>query len=310
MALDTHRDEQVRIVPYNPAWPARFESEKELLERAIGQWVTGGIHHVGSTAVPGLAAKPVIDVLVGVRDLPSSRACFDELAKLGYHYAPYRSEEMHWFCKPSRAHRTYHLHMVSTSSHRYRAELTFRDVLRTRPDLAERYEGLKYELAAKYRSDREGYTDAKHDFVAEVLALSARADEVTQVTQEVAAWARSRQDIAAVALIGSWSRDAGRTDSDVDLILLSDEPTYYAEHDDWLSTFGNPPVARRQQWGVVAERRVRRTSGLEVEFGIAPPSWANTDPVDPGTRKVVQDGLRILADPRGLLAELVATLGA
>lgn len=174
MALDAHRDEQVRIVPYDPAWPARFTSEKELLEGAIAQWVTGAIHHVGSTAVPGLAAKPVIDVLVGVADLPSSRACFHQLAKLDYHYAPYRSEEMHWFCKPSPARRTHHVHMVPTGSHRYRAELAFRDALRTRRDLAERYEGLKRELAARYRNDREAYTEAKRDFIAEVLALSAR----------------------------------------------------------------------------------------------------------------------------------------
>ena len=173
MALDMHTDEQLRIVPYDPAWPARFMSEKELLEDAIGQRVTGGIHHVGSTAVPGLAAKPVIDVLVGVEDLPSSRASFHQLAKLDYHYAPYRSEEMHWFCKPSPAHRTHHLHMVPTASHRYRAELAFRDALRVRPDLAKRYEALKYELAARYRNDREAYTEAKHDFIAEVLALSA-----------------------------------------------------------------------------------------------------------------------------------------
>jgi len=83
-------NEPVRIVPYDASWPARFEAEKTLLRGAIGRWVTGGIHHVGSTAVPGLAAKPVIDILVGVEDLPSSRGCFAELEKLGYHYAPYR----------------------------------------------------------------------------------------------------------------------------------------------------------------------------------------------------------------------------
>ena len=69
-------DEPIRIVSYDPSWPTRFQHEKTLLERAIGAWITGGVHHVGSTAVSGLAAKPVIDILVGVHDLVCSRDCF------------------------------------------------------------------------------------------------------------------------------------------------------------------------------------------------------------------------------------------
>jgi GrpB-like predicted nucleotidyltransferase (UPF0157 family) len=132
--------------------------------------VSGGIHHVGSTAVPGLAAKPVIDILVGVEDLPSSRACFGVLAELSYQYAPYRAEEMHWFCKPSPARRTHHLHLVPTGSRRYREELAFRDLLRARPGLAENYQTLKRRLAVEYRDDRAAYTDAKGTFIARALA--------------------------------------------------------------------------------------------------------------------------------------------
>ena len=161
----------VRVVPYEDSWPAGFDAEKAQLETAIGRWVTGGIHHVGSTAVPGLAAKPVIDILVGVEDLPSSRACFGELATLRYRYAPYRTDEMHWFCKPSPAHRTHHLHLVPTGSQRYRHELAFRDILRARPDVAERYQRLKQRLAAEHRNDREAYTEAKQSFIIEALAL-------------------------------------------------------------------------------------------------------------------------------------------
>lgn len=83
-------DEPVRVVAYGPTWPARFEAERSVLEAAIGDWVVAGIHHVGSTAVPGLAAKPIIDILVGARGLASSRGCSDQLAKIGYLYAPYR----------------------------------------------------------------------------------------------------------------------------------------------------------------------------------------------------------------------------
>jgi GrpB-like predicted nucleotidyltransferase (UPF0157 family) len=88
-------DEPVHVVPDDPTWPARFEAERSLLEAAIGDRVVAGIHHVGSTAVTGLAAKPVIDILVGVRDLASSRACFEPLATIGYLYAPHRADEMH-----------------------------------------------------------------------------------------------------------------------------------------------------------------------------------------------------------------------
>ena len=96
-------EEPIRLVAADPAWPARFEVERAALEDAIGEWVDGGIHHVGSTAVPGLEAKPTIDILVGVRDLETARACFEPLASLGYHYAPYLPTEMHWFCKPDPA---------------------------------------------------------------------------------------------------------------------------------------------------------------------------------------------------------------
>jgi hypothetical protein len=102
--------------PYAPAWWKWFAVEEEMLDQAIREWVTGGIHHVGSTAVAGLAAKPVVDILVGVTDLTSSLECFDRLAELNYQYAPHRVEEMHWFCKPDPAHRTHHLHLVPTGS--------------------------------------------------------------------------------------------------------------------------------------------------------------------------------------------------
>jgi GrpB-like predicted nucleotidyltransferase (UPF0157 family) len=164
------RDEPVRIVPYDPAWPARFERERKLLEDAIGTWVSGGIHHVGSTAVPGLAAKPVIDILAGVRDLASSRACFEPLERLGYVYAPYRAGEMHWFCKPHPSHRTHHLHLVPTGSPRFRAELAFRDHLRAHPEEAVKYAALKRRLAAALAHDREAYTAAKAAFIDASLA--------------------------------------------------------------------------------------------------------------------------------------------
>ncbi len=167
-----HDDEPVRIDAYDPGWPVQFEAERAVLQACIGQWITGGIHHVGSTSVPGLPAKPVIDILAGVESLGSSRPCIEKVASLNYLYAPYHGHEMHWFCKPHPARRTHHLHLVPVGSARYLDELAFRDALRSDPTLAEQYAALKHDLAARFRSDRNGYTQHKTAFVQKVLATS------------------------------------------------------------------------------------------------------------------------------------------
>jgi hypothetical protein len=108
-----------------------------------------------------------------------------------------------------------------------------------------------------------------------------------------------------MAMVGSWARDAARMTSDVDLVLLTDVPEQYLADDDWLEAFGAVTVVRRQQWGpYLTEVRIARASGLEIEVGVTATAWANLDPVDPGTRRVVTDGMRILHDPAGILAAL------
>jgi GrpB-like predicted nucleotidyltransferase (UPF0157 family)/GNAT superfamily N-acetyltransferase len=163
-------DEPIRVEAPRPDWPARFEAERRALADAIGPWATGGIHHVGSTAVPGLDAKPVIDILVGIDDLESGRACFAPLAGLGYVHATYLPDEMHWFCKPDPARRTHHLHLVPAGSPRFADELAFRDHLRGLPGSAASYSELKHRLAAAHPDDREAYTAGKAAFVADALA--------------------------------------------------------------------------------------------------------------------------------------------
>jgi len=88
-------DEQLAIVPYDPAWPRRFEGERVVLERVLAPWLESGIHHVGSTAIPGIAAKPIIDIIAGVRDLEEARAAFDPLRQQSYHHAPHRAGIAH-----------------------------------------------------------------------------------------------------------------------------------------------------------------------------------------------------------------------
>ena len=160
----------VEIVPYDPAWPAKFEAERAQLLPVLAPWLTGEIHHVGSTSVPGLGAKAVIDILAEVASLEESRAAIEPLRELSYWWFPYQEERMNWFCKPSPEHRTHHLHLVVPGSEAWREELAFRDALRAEPETARAYEQLKRRLAAENATDREAYTVAKTAFVESVLA--------------------------------------------------------------------------------------------------------------------------------------------
>jgi GrpB-like predicted nucleotidyltransferase (UPF0157 family)/uncharacterized protein YqeY len=170
-------DEPIRLAPYAVDWPARFEREAEVIRAAIGAWITGGVHHIGSTAVPGLTAKPIIDIQVGVADLAASRPCIPVLAGLQYQYAPYRTEEMHWFCKPHPSRRTHHLHLVPTGSQRFLDTLAFRDHLREHPEAAAEYAALKRDLAARFEHDREAYTDGKAELVARLTRAARTAGD-------------------------------------------------------------------------------------------------------------------------------------
>jgi len=162
----------IEIVPYDGCWLARFADEREALAKVLQPWLRGPIEHVGSTAVPGLAAKPVIDIMAGVETLEASRAAIERLETFGYCYAPYAADVEHWFCKPSPALRTHHLHLVPVHSALWVARLSFRDALRADTELARAYAALKLELAARFRNDREAYTQAKAPFIRAVLAAA------------------------------------------------------------------------------------------------------------------------------------------
>jgi GrpB-like predicted nucleotidyltransferase (UPF0157 family) len=163
-----NQQEAIHLVSYDPSWPSRFETEHRLLTETLGDWVQGGIHHVGSTAVPGLAAKPVIDIMIGVRNLEQARACIPILDRVGYCYFPYR-DYMHWFCKPSPYHRTHHLYLMEPAGPHWQARLAFRDHMRRNPEARAEYERLKFRLATAFRNDREAYTDGKKEFVNAVV---------------------------------------------------------------------------------------------------------------------------------------------
>jgi GrpB-like predicted nucleotidyltransferase (UPF0157 family) len=165
----------VEIVAYDPAWPARFAGERYVLSDALADWLAAPIEHMGSTAIPGLAAKAVVDILAPVHSLEASRPAIAAAARLGYCYFPYQPDQRHWFCKPSAAFRLFHLHLVPLGSLQWRRPLAFRDYLRARPEVAAEYEALKRELAARHRLDREAYTEAKRPCIDRVTALALAA---------------------------------------------------------------------------------------------------------------------------------------
>jgi GrpB-like predicted nucleotidyltransferase (UPF0157 family) len=164
--------ERIAIVPYDPAWAWHFEVEQALLEGVLAPWLEGGIHHVGSTAIPGIAAKPIIDIIAGVRDLEEARAAFAPLRQHSYHHAPHRPSIAHHFDKPMLRSlpQTYGLHLTEPGSDLWRERLAFRDALRGDPELVAEYEALKLRLAEEHGTDIAAYTSGKRSFVAEVLA--------------------------------------------------------------------------------------------------------------------------------------------
>lgn len=158
----------VVVVDYDPEWPRRFQVERDRILTAIGDWTTA-IEHVGSTAVPGLAAKPIIDVMIGIRRLADAVHCICPLEDLGYEYVPSYEDEMpfrRYFRKDDdEGSRVAHVHMVEPSHPFWERHLAFRDWLRTHPEDARAYADLKRELAVRYRNDRLAYTEAKTDFI-------------------------------------------------------------------------------------------------------------------------------------------------
>jgi GrpB-like predicted nucleotidyltransferase (UPF0157 family) len=171
------KDAPIQLVAYDSQWPRLFLEERQALLRVLSPWLQGPIEHIGSTAVPGLAAKPVIDIMAAVGTLEESRRAITAVQSLDYLYAPYRPDMMHWFCKPHPSFRTHHLHLVPSGSALWKANIAFRDRLREDQGLAAEYSDLKRNLAVAFEQDREGYTKGKSAFVARVVgqALDRKA---------------------------------------------------------------------------------------------------------------------------------------
>lgn len=170
----------IAVLAHDPGWARKFECEAQLVRAALGSAVTA-IHHIGSTAVPGIYAKPIIDMLVEVTSLQAVEQQAATLAAEGY-------EAMGEFGLPGRRYfrkdnaagaREYQVHAYAVGSPELERHLAFRDYLRSHSDVAEEYSGLKRRLAKQYPSDIEAYMDGKDPFI--------------KATEEAAlAWSRRR----------------------------------------------------------------------------------------------------------------------
>jgi GrpB-like predicted nucleotidyltransferase (UPF0157 family) len=169
----------ITIAPYDPNWPLAFAAEAANIRRALGESALR-IEHVGSTSVPGLAAKPVIDIQVSVRDLGSVVILSHGLASIGYFHVPLGEFDLVYpfFQKPAEWPASHHVHLCAAGGEQERKHLAFRDFLRSNPLVAGQYLALKLQLAAGHHGDtmesREQYSLAKSSFVASVLEQAIR----------------------------------------------------------------------------------------------------------------------------------------
>ena len=139
-----------------------------------------------------------------------------------------------------------------------------------------------------------------------LVCAAGLPEDVERFLASVVALAQARDDVRAVALVGSHARGAARRDSDVDVVMLSTEPDTYVDGGDWIERLGGASLLATRPWGALTERRLVLATGTAVDFGVAHPSWAATRPVDAGAARVASDGLIALYDPDGLLAGLMA----
>jgi GrpB-like predicted nucleotidyltransferase (UPF0157 family) len=169
----------IDVVPYDPAWPAAFEAEAVRLGAALGLLALRVDHH-GSTSVPGLSAKPIIDIQISVASLQPLRAYGERLKSAGYTHVPDPDDAFApFFHRPLEWPHTHHVHVVERGGGEERRTLAFRDYLRDNPNAAREYERLKYDLADRHSGaspdSREAYADAKTSFVERIVALALDA---------------------------------------------------------------------------------------------------------------------------------------
>jgi GrpB-like predicted nucleotidyltransferase (UPF0157 family) len=160
----------VRLVDYDPRWPALFAQEQQRIRDACGA-LTLTLEHMGGTSIPGMCTKPIIDIAAGRRRETSVQDCVAALERAGYEHRGQRGVPGREFFRRGQP-RAYHVHLVEEGGTLWREYLAFRDYLRAHTDVARRFADLKRVLAARFSQDREAYMNAKSARVREVLRLA------------------------------------------------------------------------------------------------------------------------------------------
>jgi len=166
-------ERSIHLSPYSEQWPKEFDKEKEALLKVIRDW-TVDIQHIGSTAIVGLSAKPIIDIAIGVRNLEEvDQYCISRIQSLGYDYVQQYEVELpnrRYFRKASlKGKRTHQIHLVEIESDEWKRYILFRDYLRSHPEVAKEYEQLKKRLAKIYLDANE-YAAKKTSFIRKIEA--------------------------------------------------------------------------------------------------------------------------------------------
>lgn len=170
------RKDPIRMYPYNSDWASSFERERLRLTQILQPYLVQPLEHIGSTSVPGLVAKPIVDMLAVVEDTSPVASEEDSLRQIGWLLAPEPADDIERrlsFCTPSTELRTHHLHVVEVEFSGWRGWLAFRDYLRKNPDVAQEYGELKTQLSIKHGSNpnqRDQYRAGKADWVGTVTA--------------------------------------------------------------------------------------------------------------------------------------------
>ena len=159
---------EIKVVPHDPNWSKLFKAEADELAAIFGQEVIA-IHHIGSTAIPGISAKPIIDMLVEVQDIEKIDEFNEEMIQLGYQpKGEFGIPGRRFFIKGDDANRTHHIHTFQTGHPRIERYLNFRDYMMAHPEEAQAYSRLKEELTRRFPEDIEGYMAGKDEFIKEI----------------------------------------------------------------------------------------------------------------------------------------------
>jgi GrpB-like predicted nucleotidyltransferase (UPF0157 family) len=163
---------KIEIVNYDPRWPDLYAEERERVEAVLGD-LAESIEHIGSTSVPGLSAKSIIDILVTVAHFGPVDPYIERLGSLGYTYFPVLGNAARYAFGRGIPH-THHIHVVEHGGEGHVLPLAFRDYLRTHPEAVHQYETLKRQLADRFRDDRQAYNQAKTDFIRSIEMKAQR----------------------------------------------------------------------------------------------------------------------------------------